>query len=269
MVWKAPRRGSPRASRPKVSCAFRPSIGRVIADDGAGINRERVFAKAVEKGLIAADAQLSNEEIDMLIFMPGFSTAQTVSNISGRGVGMDVVRQNVKELGGRITIQSTPGQGSVFTLALPLTLAISDGMIVRVGDQTLVVPLTHVVESLRPAPEDLRSMGNGRSMLDVRGTFLPIIPVARHVGARGEAQQPDEGVLIVVETESTGSAVLMVDAILDQRQFVIKSLETNYRPVPCVAGATILGDGKVALIMDVDALVGTTVSYGAGARLAA
>lgn len=232
-----------------------------ISDDGAGINRERVYSKAVEKGLIAPDAQLTNEEIDNLIFAPGFSTAKTVSNISGRGVGMDVVRQNVKDLGGRITIQSTPGQGSVFTLALPLTLAISDGMIVSVGDQTLVVPLNHVVESLRPAPGDLRPMGNGRTMLDVRGTFLPIIPVAQNVGALNAASTPEEGVLIVVETEDSGSAVLMVDTILDQRQFVIKSLETNYRPVPCVAGATILGDGKVALILDVDALVGSQVHY--------
>lgn len=241
-----------------------------ISDDGAGINRERVYSKAVEKGLIAPDAQLSNEEIDNLIFAPGFSTAKTVSNISGRGVGMDVVRQNVKDLGGRITIQSTPGQGSVFTLALPLTLAISDGMIVSVGDQTLVVPLNHVVESLRPAPGDLRPMGNGRTMLDVRGTFLPIIPVAQNVGALNAASTPEEGVLIVVETEDSGSAVLMVDTILDQRQFVIKSLETNYRPVPCVAGATILGDGKVALILDVDALVGSQVHYAqTAARIAA
>jgi len=240
-----------------------------IADDGAGINRERVFSKAVEKGLIAADAQLTDEEIDNLIFAPGFSTAAVVSNISGRGVGMDVVRQNVKDLGGRITIQSTPGKGSVFTLALPLTLAISDGMIVQVGDQTLVVPLTHVVESLRPTADDLRSMGNGRSMLDVRGTFLPIIQIAQPIGAVGAAIRPEEAVLIVVETEDAGSAILMVDAILDQRQFVIKSLETNYRPVPCVAGATILGDGKVALILDVDALVGSAVSYTGALRLAA
>lgn len=240
-----------------------------IADDGAGINRERVFSKAVEKGLIAPDAQLTDEEIDNLIFAAGFSTAAVVSNISGRGVGMDVVRQNVKDLGGRITIQSTPGKGSVFTLALPLTLAISDGMIVQVGDQTLVVPLTHVVESLRPTTADIRSMGNGRTMLDVRGTFLPIIPIAAPIGAKGAASRPEEAVLIVVETEDSGSAILMVDSILDQRQFVIKSLETNYRPVPCVAGATILGDGKVALILDVDTLVASAVSYAGGLRLAA
>jgi two-component system chemotaxis sensor kinase CheA len=240
-----------------------------IADDGAGINRERVFSKAVEKGLISADAQLSNEEIDNLIFAPGFSTAATISNISGRGVGMDVVRQNVKDLGGRISIQSTPGHGSVFTLALPLTLAISDGMIVSVGDQTLVVPLTHVVESLRPSENDLRPMGNGRKMLNVRGTFLPIIAVDTQLNAEGAVEKPEEGVLIVVETENSGSAVLQVDSILDQRQFVIKSLESNYKPVQCVAGATILGDGKVALILDVDMLVSSVVSGGSGLRLVA
>lgn len=240
-----------------------------IADDGAGINRERVFSKAVEKGLIAADAQLTNEEIDNLIFAPGFSTATTISNISGRGVGMDVVRQNVKDLGGRISIQSTPGQGSIFTLALPLTLAISDGMIVTVGDQTLVIPLTHVVESLRPEPGDLRPMGNGRNMLNVRGTFLPIIPAETQLNARGAVKKPEESVLIVVETETSGSAVLQVDGILDQRQFVIKSLESNYKPVPCVAGATILGDGKVALILDVDMLVGSVVGSTSGLRLVA
>lgn len=231
-----------------------------IADDGAGINRERVYAKAVEKELIAPDAQLTDEEIDHLIFMPGFSTAQTVSNISGRGVGMDVVRQNVKELGGRISIQSTPGKGSVFTLALPLTLAISDGMIVSVGDQTLIVPLTHVVESMRPEGDQLRPLGNGRYMLDVRGAFLPVIPIDAQVGATGATTNANNAVLIVVETEANGPAVLMVDSILDQRQFVIKSLESNYRPVPCVAGATILGDGKVALILDVDSLVSTSLA---------
>ncbi len=262
--------GKPAEGVLRVSAEHRS--GRIliaIADDGAGINRERVLSKAIEKGLVPADAQLSNEEIDNLIFAPGFSTAASVSNISGRGVGMDVVRQNVKDLGGRISIQSTPGKGSVFTLALPLTLAISDGMIVSVGDQTLVVPLTHVVESLRPTTDDLRPMGNGRHMLNVRGTFLPIIPVAAQLSAQGAITRPEESVLIVVETEGAGPAVLQVDNILDQRQFVIKSLESNYKPVACVAGATILGDGKVALILDVDMLVGTVVVGASTLRLVA
>jgi two-component system chemotaxis sensor kinase CheA len=226
-----------------------------IGDDGAGIDRDRVFAKAVEKGLIAPDAQLSKEEIDLLIFAPGFSTAQQVTNVSGRGVGMDVVRQNVKELGGRITIESEPGVGTCFTLTLPLTLAISDGMVVNVGDQTLVVPLANVVESLRPAAEEVQGLGAYRAMINVRGRFIPVLPLHLAVGAEGAVTNPHEGVLIVVETEGSGRAALLVDAICDQRQVVIKSLDTHYRSVEGVAGATILGDGRVALIVDVDSLV--------------
>jgi len=226
-----------------------------IADDGAGINRERVFAKAVEKGLVAPDAQMAKEDIDNLIFAPGFSTAAQVSSISGRGVGMDVVRQNVKDLGGRITIESDPGNGTTFTLALPLTLAISDGMIVSVGDQTLVVPLAHVVESLRPASSEVQGLGSNRHMLNVRGRFIPILPLHQACGGQGAVSDPEKGVLVVVDTESAGPAALLVDAISDQRQFVIKSLDTHYRAVEGVAGATILGDGRVALILDVDGLV--------------
>jgi len=226
-----------------------------ISDDGAGINREAVLKKAIERGLVAPGAQLSNEEIDHLIFAPGFSTAQTVSNISGRGVGMDVVRQNVKDLGGRISIESRPGEGCTFTLALPLTLAIADGMIVTVGDQTVVIPLTHVLESLRPEQADVQFIGQNLMVLNNRGRFLPIVPLDAAVGAVEAVKSAGEAVLIVVDTESHGQAVLMVDSIVDQRQFVIKSLEAHYQPISGVAGATILGDGKVALILDVDALV--------------
>lgn len=231
-----------------------------IADDGRGINRERVLAKAIEKGLVAPDVQLSKEEIDALIFAPGFSTAQQISNISGRGVGMDVVRQNVKDLGGRITIESEEGRGTTFTLTLPLTLAISDGMIVNVGDQTLVVPLANVVESLRPDPKEVQGLGAARAMINVRGRFIPVVPLHLAVGARGAVEKADEGVLIVVETERAGRAALLVDAICDQRQVVIKSLDTHYRSVEGVAGATILGDGRVALIVDVDGLVSRSLS---------
>eukprot|EP01037_Dinobryon_pediforme_P017441 gene17441-17632_t len=226
-----------------------------IADDGRGIDRDRVLAKAIEKGLVAPDAVLSKEEIDLLIFAPGFSTAQQISNISGRGVGMDVVRQNVKDLGGRITIESEPGRGTTFTLTLPLTLAISDGMVVNVGDQTLVVPLANVVESLRPDPREVQGLGATRAMINVRGRFIPVLPLHASVGASGAVQHPEQGVLIVVETEGAGRAALLVDAIVDQRQVVIKSLDTHYRAVEGVAGATILGDGRVALIVDVDGLV--------------
>ncbi len=226
-----------------------------ISDDGAGINREVVLAKAIEKGIVNPEAQLSAEEIDNLIFAPGFSTAKQISNISGRGVGMDVVRQNVKELGGRITIESTPGKGTAFILTMPLTLAISDGMIVNVGDQTMVVPLAHVVESLRPGEGDVKGMGSSRKMLNVRGQFIPVITLGEELSTACNATTPEEGVLIVVDTESAGQAALLVDDIHDQRQFVIKSLATNFRPVEGVAGATILGDGRVALIVDVDGLV--------------
>lgn len=239
-----------------------------IADDGAGINRARVFAKAVEKGLISADAQMSKEEIDNLIFAAGFSTAATITNVSGRGVGMDVVRQNVKDLGGRITIESEEGKGTTFTLTLPLTLAISDGMIVKVGDQTLVVPLTHVVESLRPEPKDVQGLGASRRMLNVRGRFIPVVSVAAQVGACDAVSDPSQGVLIVVDTESAGQAALLVDNIFDQRQFVIKSLDTHYRSVDGVAGATILGDGRVALILNVDTLVASAIESGFGLQAA-
>ncbi|MEN7538306.1 chemotaxis protein CheA [Aurantiacibacter flavus] len=231
-----------------------------IGDDGGGINREKVLAKAIEKGIVDSEMHnLSDEEIDNLIFAPGFSTAAQVSSISGRGVGMDVVRQNVKELGGRITIESRPGQGTDFVLALPLTLAISDGMIVQVGDQSLVIPLTHVVESLSPAETEIKGLGRKIRMLNVRGQFLPIVPLRQLTGGpRAETNAEtnmENGVLVVVETERCGQAALLVDAIIDQRQFVIKSLDTHYRSVDGVAGATILGNGRVALIVDVDRLV--------------
>lgn len=252
--------GKPREGTIRLAAEQRS--GRVlitVSDDGGGLDRARVRAKAVERGLIAADAVLTQEEVDNLIFAPGFSTAAEVSNISGRGVGMDVVRQAVKDLGGRITIQSEPGRGSTFTLALPLTLAISDGMIVNVGDQTLVLPLAHVVECLRPGTEEIAGLGSRRQMLNVRGRFIPILPLEAEIGARGAVADPTKAVLIVADTELHGQAALQVDAICDQRQFVIKSLDAHYHPVSGIAGATILGDGRVALIADVDALVADAV----------
>ncbi|MFM7349543.1 MAG: chemotaxis protein CheA [Erythrobacter sp.] len=244
--------------------------GRIIiriADDGRGIDRERVLAKAIANGLVAPEAQLSDEDIHQLIFAPGFSTAAQVSNISGRGVGMDVVKQNVKELGGRITIESVPGKGTTFSLALPLTLAISDGMIVQVGDQSLVIPLTHVIESLRPTEADVKGMGTSAQVLNARGTFVPIVPLGLLTGAREAATNPCEGVLVLVETEGHGRAALLVDAIADQRQFVIKALDAHYRQIDSVAGATILGNGKVALIVDVDFIASTAARSVGGAAL--
>jgi two-component system chemotaxis sensor kinase CheA len=240
----------------RLSAAHRS--GRIVievADDGAGINRARVKASAVGKGLISADAQLSDDEIDNLIFLPGFSTAEKVSDISGRGVGMDVVKRSIQALGGRISISSRPGHGSVFTMSLPLTLAVLDGMVVTVAGQTLVVPLTAIVETLQPKVSDVHGFGGGARVIAIRNMFTPLIDVGRELGYRAEAADPLTGVALLVESEGSVRSALLVDAIQGQRQVVIKSLEANYRHVHGIAAATILGDGRVALILDVDAVV--------------
>ncbi|MGW8134229.1 chemotaxis protein CheA [Sphingomonas zeae] len=254
----ADRKAAGKDSEGVVTLSAAHQSGRIVitvADDGRGIDRARVKAKAIERGIIAPDAQLSEEEIDNLIFAPGFSTAAVVSNISGRGVGMDVVRKNIQALGGRIGIQSELGKGSSFSLSLPLTLAVLDGMIVTVGDQTFVIPLTHIVESLRPGIDEVHVVGGQSPLLDVRGTYVPVHRVGEQLGVTGAIAKPENAVLIVVESDQ-GQAVLMVDSIQDQRQVVVKSLEANYRAIHGLAGATILGDGRVALILDVDALIG-------------
>jgi two-component system chemotaxis sensor kinase CheA len=232
--------------------------GRIVievSDDGKGINRERVFGIAVKKGLISPDLTLTDEEIDNLIFLPGFSTAEKISDVSGRGVGMDVVKRSVQALGGRISIASRPGQGSTFTLSLPLTLAVLDGMVVDVAGETLVVPLAAIVESLRPKQEEVRPLGPVGSVLAVRDSFVPLIDVGQALGYRDHSPNPTDGVVLLVEGEDGSRAALVADAIHGQRQVVIKSLEQNYQQVEGVAAATILGDGRVALILDVDATI--------------
>jgi two-component system chemotaxis sensor kinase CheA len=228
-----------------------------ISDDGRGINRERVKGIAAAKGLIADDADLSDEEIDNLIFLPGFSTAETISDVSGRGVGMDVVKRSIQALGGRISIASNPGKGSTFTLSLPLTLAVLDGMVVAAAEQTLVAPLTAIVESLTPRVQDVHHVGGHDAVIRFRDEFVPLIDVALNMGFRDTPVPPSTGVAVVIETEAGFRAALLFDAIQGQRQVVIKSLETNYQQVEGVAAATILGDGRVALILDVDAIVAT------------
>ncbi|TFI59592.1 chemotaxis protein CheA [Sphingomonas parva] len=226
-----------------------------VADDGRGIDRERVRAKAVEKGIISADAVLSNEEIDQLICAPGFSTAETISNISGRGVGMDVVRSNVEALGGRVEIQSVPGEGTTFTMALPLTLAILDGMIVRFAEQRFVLPLANVVEAVRPEPGQVQPMTPTSEVIELRGSYLPVKRLSDMFGlAANDPRTPEESLVIIVDSEA-GNIGLMVDSIDDRREVVIKSLDENLHPIRGIGGATILGDGSIALILDIDALL--------------
>jgi two-component system chemotaxis sensor kinase CheA len=232
--------------------------GRILIelqDDGGGINRERVRQKAIDNDLISPDANLSDEEIDNLIFAPGFSTADAISDISGRGVGMDVVKRSIQALGGRISISSRPGLGSTFTMSLPLTLAVLDGMVVTVAGQTLVVPLTAIVETLQPEASAIHSFGATQRLISIRNSFCPLVDVGRILNFRSTQANPVEGVALLVESEGGGQRALMVDAIQGQRQVVIKSLEANYTHVPGIAAATILGDGRVALILDVDAVV--------------
>lgn len=263
--------GKPAEGVVRLTAAHRS--GRVlieIADDGAGINRARVREKAIEKGLIPAEAQLTNAEIDNLLFLPGFSTAKTVSNLSGRGVGMDVVKRAVQALGGKISISSRPGQGTTFSISLPLTLAVLDGMVVSVAGQTLVVPLTAIKETLRPNLSDVHGIGADSTVIAIRGEFLPLIDVGVELAFRKTPSDVRASVVLSVETDGGVRTALLVDSIQDQRQVVIKSLEDNYGAVPGVAAATILGDGRVALILDVDALVvSASANEPADQRLAA
>ena len=249
--------GKPSEGVIRLTAAHRS--GRIIievADDGAGINRARVRETAVRKGIISADAQLSETEVENLLFAPGFSTAESISNISGRGVGMDVVKRSIQALGGRISISSTPGEGTVFTMSLPLTLAVLDGMIVSVNGQTLIVPLTAIVETLKPRRSDLHELpGADDRLIFSRGKIVPLLDIGRALGLGPGIKDPTEGVAILVEAERGVRSALLVDAIHDQRQVVIKSLEENYGRVNGIAAATILGNGRVALILDVDAVV--------------
>jgi two-component system, chemotaxis family, sensor kinase CheA len=230
-----------------------------VSDDGKGIDRPRVRAKAIAKGIIAADAVLSDEEIDQLICAPGFSTAETISSISGRGVGMDVVRSNVEALGGRVDISSTPGVGTSFTMILPLTLAILDGMIVRLSGQRFVLPLANVIETVRPEPGQVRAMTPESEVIELRGQYLPVRRLTDLFGFPADTRRdPEESLVVIVESETAGHVGLMVDTIDDRREVVIKSLEQNLHPIRGLGGATILGDGSIALILDIDALVAST-----------
>lgn len=224
-----------------------------VGDDGAGLDRERILAKARERGMQVADS-MADAEVWGLIFEAGFSTAATVTDVSGRGVGMDVVRRNIIALGGRIDIESMRGVGTRMTVRLPLTLAIVDGMSVAVGAETYIVPLGYVLESLQPAPEMVKRMGGSEVLLQVRGEYLPVVVLHETLGVRQAETDFGRGIMVVLEVDGRRAA-LFVDALVGQQQVVIKSLETNYRKVPGIAAATILGDGRVAFILDAVALV--------------
>jgi two-component system chemotaxis sensor kinase CheA len=226
-----------------------------IKDDGAGINSERVLRKAREKGLVRPDASLTEDEIANLIMLPGFSTAETISDISGRGVGMDVVRSNIQEIGGRISVKSTPGKGMVISLALPLTLAVMDGMVIKVGTQTYVMPLSSIVECLRPGRSDISNLIGTRGMLQLRGEFVPLVLLSEllDVGTT-EVKDSNERVVIITDAGEGTHFGLIVDELLGHQQVVIKSIEESYGAVPGIAAATILGNGRVAFILDVEKL---------------
>ncbi|MBO1324773.1 chemotaxis protein CheA [Acetobacter sp. TBRC 12305] len=232
-----------------------------IKDDGAGINRQRVLETAIKRGIVAPDAQLTDDEINNLIFAPGFSTAATVSDLSGRGVGMDVVKQAILSLGGRVAIQSVPGEGTTFSLSLPLTLAVLDGMLIAAGGSTMVIPISSVVEAMMIDQRDVYVLPDGGNVISIRGSCMPFIPLAAALGLAQKPSDEDirEAVILVVENESGGRAALVVDEIRDQTQVVIKSIEKNYRQIEGVSAATILGDGSVSLILDVSALIAATV----------
>jgi len=232
-----------------------------LVDDGAGINRDAVRSKAVEKGIIGPEDSLSDDEIDQLIFDPGFSTAKEVSSVSGRGVGMDVVKRKILELGGRCTVKSVPGKGCTFTIALPLTLAVLDGMTITVGEERYILPLSNVVEALRLDSIEVHQLPDKSQVLSRRGEYLPLLSI-RQVLRIPQQQDAVEGMAIIVDTETEGHVALLVDELIGQRQVVLKSLEANYRRVDGVSGATILGDGRVALILDIPNLVALNKSRG-------
>jgi two-component system chemotaxis sensor kinase CheA len=241
------------------------SIVIEVTDDGAGLNREKILAKAQSNGL-AVSENMSDGEVYSLIFAPGFSTAEVVTDVSGRGVGMDVVKRNITAMGGVVEIRSALGFGTTISIALPLTLAILDGMSVSLGHSLYVVPLNLIVETLQPKAEDIKTVTGEGYMVHVRGEYLPIIALHRLFNHHTDITDPTQGVLVLIEADGKKSA-LFVDRLVGQQQVVIKSLETNFKKIPGVSGATIMGDGSVALILDVPAIIqmGQTTNYITGA----
>ena len=240
------------------------SIVIEVVDDGGGLNRGKILSKAKERGLPVSD-EMSDQQVWMLIFEAGFSTADVITDVSGRGVGMDVVKRNIADMGGRVELDSAEGFGTRTTIRLPLTLAILDGLSVAVSGQTFIVPLGSIVESLQITKEDLKSVSGEGRLLRVRGEYLPLVALHEVFNIKSTVTDLSQGIVVIIEAEGKKTA-LLVDELLGQHQVVIKSLESNFRKVPGMSGATIMGDGKVALILDVTALGG---HHAAQARLAA
>ncbi len=242
--------GKPRTGRLRLSAQHQGgNILIEVSDDGAGLNREKILAKARERGLNVSDS-MSDEEVWPLIFAPGFSTATEISDVSGRGVGMDVVKRNIQTMGGHVEILSRPGQGTTTRIILPLTLAILDGMSIRVGREMFILPVSAVIESLQPRADDLYTMAGGEQLLKVREDYLPVVAVYQAMQVSGACEEATRAIAVIVQGEGRRYA-LLVDELVGQQQVVVKNLETNYRKVPGVSAATILGDGSVALILDV------------------
>jgi two-component system chemotaxis sensor kinase CheA len=223
-----------------------------VTDDGAGLNRQKILAKAASQGLAVSD-NMSDEEVGMLIFAPGFSTAEQVTDVSGRGVGMDVVKRNIQEMGGHVEIHFQAGKGTSIRILLPLTLAILDGMSVKVNEEVFILPLNAVMESLQPQAEDLHPLAGGERVLQVRGEYLPLVELYRVFEVDGAKTEATQGIVVILQSAGRRYA-LLVDQLIGQHQVVVKNLESNYRKVPGISAATILGDGSVALIVDVSAL---------------
>jgi two-component system chemotaxis sensor kinase CheA len=223
-----------------------------VTDDGAGLNRERILAKALSQGMAVSES-MSDDEVGMLIFAPGFSTAEQVTDVSGRGVGMDVVKRNIQEMGGHVEIQSRAGAGTTIRIMLPLTLAILDGMSVKVADEVFILPLNAVMESLQPKDDDLHPLAGGERVLEVRGEYLPLVELWQLFDVEGAKTEATQGIVVILQSAGRRYA-LLVDQLIGQHQVVVKNLESNYRKVPGISAATILGDGSVALIVDVSAL---------------
>lgn len=221
-----------------------------VSDDGRGLDLPRIRALAVASGLLAADEEVGRERLQNLIFEPGFSTSEFITDVSGRGVGLDVVRSNIEGLGGVVSLDSTPGVGTRFRVRLPLTLAIMDGLLLRVGDQTYVLPLSNVVESFRPRWEQTRVLPSGLELVRVRDHSVPLLRLCEILNITADSADAAKSLCVLIETES-GQLGLLVDEVLGQAQTVVKSLETHYRRVAGLTGATILGDGQIALILDV------------------